>query len=294
METSEGIVFEIHRFSLNDGPGIRTTVFLKGCPLKCLWCHNPESQLFQPQLSFNSEKCLQCFSCVPACLNEVHHFHNNRHSIIWDRCLLSGECVKACPNEALKMIGYKATINEIINEVMKDLNYYKNSGGGLTISGGEPLAQFQFTKQLLIAAKDAGIHTCIDTCGQASQNHFREILPFTDLFLYDYKTTNPYQHKYLTGVDNNLILNNLDYLYHNDASIILRCPIIPGINDNEAHLHSIAYLKTKYPNLKGIEILPYHSMGRNKANQVGNTYKLFNVPDCSENQIRYWNSFIEG
>ena len=294
METpASGIVFDIHRFSLNDGPGIRTTVFLKGCPLKCLWCHNPESQLFQPQLSFNEEKCLHCFNCVPACPNGVHQIHNNKHLVIWDHCLLSGECVTACPNDVLKIIGYQSTVNEIIAEVKKDLSYYKNSGGGITISGGEPLAQFQFTKELLISSKEADIHTCVDTCGQAAQNHFHEILPYTDLFLFDYKTTNPHQHKYLTGTDNRLILSNLDYLYNNGASIIVRCPLIPGINDNEAHLHSIAHLKNKYPKLKAIEILPYHSMGRNKSYQIGNEYKLFNVPDCTEEQIRYWNSFIK-
>jgi glycyl-radical enzyme activating protein len=253
-----GIVFDIHRFSLNDGPGIRTTIFLKGCPLRCDWCHNPESQSFKPQLSFNPEKCLNCFECVKACPNGVHQNLDGKHVINWESCTTSGECVKVCAYDALKIIGSENTITEIISEVLKDINYYRKSGGGLTISGGEPLAQPEFTLELLKAAKKVGIHTCVDTCGLASLDSYKEILPYTDLFLFDYKVTDNKKHKDLTGGGNRQILKNLEYLISNKAEVILRCPLIPTINDEEKHLEGIAEIIKKYPEISSIEIISYH------------------------------------
>jgi len=288
-----GLIFDIHRFSLNDGPGIRTTIFLKGCYLKCEWCHNPESQSFLPQLSFNQEKCINCFDCVKVCPNGAHKIQDEKHFVDWNLCNVSGSCVDVCPTNALKIIGKNSTVEEIISEVLKDKKYYDKSGGGITISGGEPLAQFKFTKGLLIEAKKNNIHTIVDTCGFADQNHYKEILPFVDLFLFDYKLTDDKKHKKFTGVSNKKILENLDFIYRNGASIILRCPIIPGINDDENHLEGIKNLIEKYPNLKSVEIMPYHNLGKDKAKKIGAEYKLSEIKTAGEEDKKRWNNYFE-
>lgn len=287
-----GIVFDIQRFALNDGPGIRTTVFLKGCPMECLWCHNPESQNFKPQLSFNAEKCINCFECANVCPSGVHQNINGKHEVIFDLCKLSGECIEVCPSGALKTIGIQSSVDEVISEVLKDLLYYKNSGGGLTISGGEPLAQYEFTKALLITAKVAGLHTCIDTCGLAKQKHYEEIFPYVDLFLFDYKATGSEVHRELTKVDNKLILRNLNFLLENNANVILRCPLMPGINDKREHLEAIGILADTYPMLKEIRILPYHSFGRDKAERIGMKSKTLDIPLPSDELKRDWMNII--
>ncbi len=289
---SEGITFDIHRFSLNDGPGIRTTVFLKGCPMKCLWCHNPESQSFKPQLSFNPDKCINCFNCVEACSNGVHKIINDRREVEFNLCSLNGDCVSACTTGALKIIGNSSSVDSIMNEVLKDRLYYEKSGGGITISGGEPLAQPQFTKAILTEAKKAGIHTCVDTCGFAKQKVFEDILELTDIFLFDYKATNPEMHFKLTGVEIKPVLDNLDFLYRNNASIILRCPLIPGVNDTEEHLNGIKNLLTKYPKIHSAELMPYHDMGRDKAAQVGMIYRLRDIKSANKHDKERWLSYF--
>lgn len=288
-----GLTFDIHRFSLNDGPGIRTTVFLKGCYLKCEWCHNPESQSFKPQLSFNPEKCLHCFECIKVCPNNAHQIKDNKHFVDWNRCDLARKCVDVCPSGALKIIGTNTEVEFIISEVMKDKKYYDKTGGGLTISGGEPMAQFEFTKDLLVMAKQKGIHTALDTCGYGKQKYYKEILNYVDLFLFDYKFTNEKLHKDYTGVTNKEILTNLDYIYNNGASIILRCPLIPHINDNEEHLQGIKDIIKKYPLLKALELMPYHNMGRDKANRVGMEYSLSQQKNAEESDKQRWISYFE-
>ncbi|MCF7802621.1 MAG: glycyl-radical enzyme activating protein [Candidatus Marinimicrobia bacterium] len=264
-----GTVFDIQRGAVTDGPGIRTTVFLKGCPLRCTWCHNPESQPIKPQLRFYADKCQNCFECVSACPTGTHIDSNGKHSVRFDRCDLTGNCVTACPNEALEIVGQSMTVDDVMQVVRRDIAYYRNSGGGLTLSGGEPMLQFEFAKALFSAAKQEGIHTTLDTSGYASCRHFQEILPITDLFLFDYKATEPELHERTTGVSNQLIFENLDFLYQQKANILLRCPMIPTVNDTEEHLRAIAALQEKYPNLAGIEIMPYHNMGRKKGQEVG-------------------------
>lgn len=287
-----GLTFDIHRFSLNDGPGIRTTVFLKGCYLKCEWCHNPESQSFRPQLSFNPEKCLQCFECVNACPNTAHKIKDNKHFVDWNLCDLAGKCVEVCPSGALNIIGGRTEVDFIISEVMKDRKYYDRTGGGITISGGEPMAQFEFTKELLAEAKRHGLHTVLDTCGYGEQIHYKEILKYVDLFLFDYKLTDSERHKEFTGVTNDQILDNLDFLYKNGASIILRCPLIPGLNDTDNHLLGIKEIIKKYPDLRAVEIMPYHNMGSDKARRVGMDYKLSSIRNADENDKKRWTSFF--
>lgn len=289
---AKDLIFDIHKFSLNDGPGIRTTVFLKGCPLRCAWCHNPESQSFEPEISYNPDKCINCLECVEACPSNAHTALQGAHVFNRELCALEGECVKVCSTGALKIIGYKEKIENILIDVIKDYSYFIKSGGGLTVSGGEPMAQFEFTRELLRAARQKGLHTCLDTCGMAKTRFYEEILPYVDLFLFDYKCTDPVQHKTLTGAGNSLILENLDFIYRNGAQIILRCPVIPGINDTAEHFGGIISMMQKYPGLKEVQLMPYHSMGRSKAEQISREYQLADIRDANEDDKKKWTGFF--
>lgn len=275
--SEKGIVFDIQRASLHDGPGIRTTVFLKGCLLDCLWCHNPEAVSTKRQLFFHFDKCINCGDCAKVCKDDVHHLLDGKHTIDFDKCTFCGKCVEACNSNALKIIGKEMSIDEVMLEVMADLDFYTNSGGGMTISGGEPLLQFSFSKELLQRCKEMGINTCVETSGFVSEAHFLEILPMVDILLFDYKITGSDKHRKFTGVPNESILSNLDLAYHAGIPIILRCPIVPGINDTEQHFRLICALDEKYPNLKGIELLPYHDVGNNKRTSIGTYRTLENL-----------------
>lgn len=217
-----GTIFDIQRFCLDDGPGIRTVVFLKGCPLNCLWCHNPESQ--RP---------------------EIQRYTDND-----------------------EIIGRKTDITKVMETVLRDLDYYQQSGGGITLSGGEPLMQPSFCEELLLNAKAHGLHTCIETCGYAKRPAFERVLPHTDLFLYDIKAA-PELHRKLTGQDNRLILENLEYLLQNGAAVHMRCPIIPQINDNETHFAYLASILKRFPSIQAVELMPYHNMGVGKSRRLG-------------------------
>lgn len=268
-----GTVFDIQRCSMHDGPGIRTSVFFKGCPLSCKWCHNPESQSIKQQLAFYSDKCTFCGKCATLC-PEVHQLHGMQHTLDLAACTFCGSCEKRCPSHALKVIGKTVSVEEIMDVVRKDRNYYKQTGGGLTVTGGEPFSQFEFLKELLKAAKKEQIHTCVETCGYVRWDRLEELLPFVDLFLFDYKVTSPELHKQNTGVDNFLILENLERLYEHQKKTVLRCPVIPGYNDTMEHFKGIAWMERKYPCLEGIEIMPYHNLGKAKAFAIGKDYEV--------------------
>lgn len=286
--TTSGLIFDVQRFALNDGPGIRTTVFLKGCPLNCQWCHNPESQSFAEQLSFNFSKCTNCLSCVEACPYGAHYVNNGVHKMNHDICKTCGKCVDSCLYNALKIFGKNADADSLMVEIKKDFQYYKASGGGLTISGGEPMSQFTFTKALLMAAKEKGIHTCLDTCGYAPTEYYEEILHYVDIFLFDYKATDDNKHKELTGVSNALILKNLNYLYSKGASIILRCPLIQGINDDIEHMRELANMYQRYPKLLKIDIMPYHNIGNDKYCQIGKKAPLEELKTVDDAIKKSW------
>jgi pyruvate formate lyase activating enzyme len=292
MNRDKGIIFDIQRFSLVDGPGIRTTVFLKGCSLRCSWCHNPESQSFKPQLSFNSEKCINCLECLKACPDGAHKQENGKHFLDWSLCSTSAKCVNVCSPGALKIMGHTEYVEQIVTEVLKDKNYYNRTGGGVTVSGGEPLSQPEFTLQLLKEFKKYGLHTVIDTCGAVKEKSYRDILPYTDLFLFDYKITSGSEHKKYTGAGNELILSNLDFLYKNNAAIILRCPVIPGINDNEEHFYRIKKIMRQYPAIKSVELMPYHNMGRGKAERIGLAYAFPELKTTDEKTRQEWLSYF--
>lgn len=263
-----GRIFDIQRFSLHDGPGIRTTVFLKGCPLQCAWCCNPESQSAAFELAFDANKCTACGNCINECSQQVFVLKNGTLQVERTRCNACEGCLKSCETQALKIYGSQSDVGEVIEEVLKDKAYYETSGGGLTISGGECMMQPKFVLNLLKKAKAHNIHTCIETCGLAKQKNYEQIFPYTDLFLFDFKITDDSLHQHYTGQSNRLILSNLRFLSSMGADIILRCPIVPNINDTIAHFNNIAMLYHEL-NIQHIEVMPYHNFGAHKYTQLG-------------------------
>lgn len=268
MEVS-GIVFDIRRCALHNGPGIRTVVFLKGCPLNCVWCHIPESIVHRPQISFDRERCNDCLACVAVCPHGAHQAQAGVHRLDFDRCQVCGTCVTVCESGALALIGKEMSVSQVLDEVLPDSAHCRRSGGGITLSGGEPMVQFRFARALVAQAKAHGIHTCLETRGLARPEPYAKILPHVDLFLFDYKATDACRHKALTGVSNGRILANLDFLYRRGASIVLRCPLVPDVNDDPAHLAGIAQLAAKYPDLVGIELVISHDWNREKGVHIG-------------------------
>jgi len=265
-----GMVFDIQKFSIHDGPGIRTTVFLKGCPLRCLWCHNPESQEREPEISFIPTKCVGCGHCFKACPENCHAMDPD-HGRIFDRtrCRRCGACTERCYAKALEMIGREMSVEDVLADVEKDQPFYETSGGGVTVSGGEPLYQFEFTFALLQEAKRRGLHTCIETCGFAPFHRLERLAPYVDLFLYDYKETDPSRHRQDTGAPREVIVENLIRLDHLGAKTILRCPIIPGLNARDEHFTGIAALANCLGNIQEIHLMPSHPLGKSKSERLG-------------------------
>lgn len=285
---TQGTLFALERCSLHDGPGLRTTVFLKGCPLHCLWCHNPESQSYRPELYDLYEKCVLCGICTTVCSKGCHRIDDNGRHIQRSRCDACGDCARACPQSALEIKGYSAKAEAVMAIVEEDRAFYDASGGGMTVSGGEPMAQFEFTKALLSLAKAAGIHTCIETSGFAPVHRWRRIKENTDLILFDFKESDPGNHLLYTGVRLNIILNSLFELERLGAPVILRCPLIPGMNDRTDHLHAIAALAGKLRNITEINIMPYHPMGKSKSHRIGKSYPLEETGYAEQAQWEEW------
>ena len=258
-------IFDIQRSSFVDGPGIRTTVFFKGCNLRCKWCHNPESQSFEKQMLFYKDKCTGCGKCREVCPNHLQS------------CDFCGKCELYCPAEARKICGREYTSDEVLAEVIKDKAFYDNSGGGVTFSGGECMLQLDFLREILEKCKSAGIHTAVDTAGNVPWESFEKILPFTDLFLYDIKAFGAELHRKGTGVSNELILENLKNL-SGRADIIVRIPVIGGYNDNDEEIRQIADFLKQIKIIKA-ELLPYHAMGEHKYTALGRNTESFNVPN---------------
>lgn len=287
-----GRILSIERCSMHDGPGIRTTVFFKGCPLRCLWCHNPESQAFEPELYYLRERCRFCAACVAACRHSVHAVAEGEHELDRERCAVCGRCVEACPAQALEIKGSQWSVAEIMSEVEKDRAYYDSSGGGLTVSGGEPTSQYDFCRALLAQARTAGIHTCLETCAATSARRLTELARLVDLWLIDWKETDPALHERYTGVDNARIRENILSLDAAGAEILLRCPIVPGLNDREDHLAGIAELAGQMRNIRGIEVMAYHPMGASKSRAIGRTYPLEGVDYPEAAEVDRWRAAI--
>ncbi len=259
-----GMIFDILRCGTDDGPGVRTTVFFKGCPLRCRWCHNPESQSFLPQLSFDFEKCVSCGRCAAVC--SCHGIQDGRHTVNFGKCVSCGKCVPVCPMNALEIKGKRSSVEDVMRIVRRDVPYYNRSGGGVTFSGGEPFAQADFLRALLSCCKEEKINTAVETGGFFPASVLPSILPLVDLFLWDYKVTE--DSLYWTGADREAILQNMRYVCGHGGKVRLRCPVIPGVNDNETHMAAIAALAREYA-LTGVDILPYHNMGVYKSEKLG-------------------------
>lgn len=264
MGINKGIIFNIQRCCTDDGPGIRTNVFLKGCPLRCTWCHNPEGQEYKRQLTYDDNKCIDCRSCASVCKFSAHTFDEGKHNVHRERCKLSGECTKYCPTKALEIVGGEVSVEALVAEIEKDRVFFENSGGGVTLSGGEPMFQVEFTYTLLKELKKRGLHTCMETCGYCKAEDLKRVIPYTDLFLYDIKETDDQLHKKYTGRSNKLILSNLKFLNNEGSAIIIRCPIIPNLNDRESHWTAVADIANSLSNVEGIELEPYHPFGITK------------------------------
>lgn len=289
----KGMVFDIQKFSIHDGPGIRTTVFLKGCPLKCLWCHNPESQQREREISFMPEKCIGCGWCFENCPPKGHVMENGKHVLHRSACIRCGKCTEKCYAGANTIIGKEMTVDEVIAEVLKDKPFYETSNGGMTISGGEPMYQFKFTAALLAEAKKQGLHNCLETCGFTQFENLRKIMPMVDLFLYDLKETNPANHQRYTGVALQPILDNLFALDQAGAAICLRCPIIPGLNDRNEHFHAIAAIAEKMSKVLEINLMPYHPLGESKLNRLGKPSIIDGKTFADEKAVAEWVKIVQ-
>jgi pyruvate formate lyase activating enzyme len=276
-----GSVFNIQRFSVHDGPGIRTTVFLKGCPFHCPWCHNPESISTEREIALRADRCIRCGDCMTVCKNNAVYHENGSYAIHRELCKKCGACVEVCVSNARAVIGNEMTTDEVMKEIRKDGTFYRQSGGGVTFSGGEPLLQHAFLLTLLQACQQEGIHTTVDTTGCTSAPVLKSIVEYVDLFLYDLKIVNDEKHRILTGVSNQLLLGNLQLLAEMNKKVIVRMPLLPGLNDDEENVRSLGDFVCSLTSISEINILPYHRSGVEKYQRIGSEYQMESlaIPD---------------
>ena len=269
IEETAGTIFDIVKFSTHDGPGIRTAVFFKGCPLHCWWCHNPEGQFPISQLVYREERCIHCFSCVEACPNHAIQIIDGTPTILRDSCRLSGLCALVCQTKAREIAGKRLRVSDVMEEVEKDNIFYDESGGGVTFSGGEPYMQAAFLQNLLEACKEKGIHTAVETCGFVNAETLMATRPYVDLYLYDLKAIDNETHRKFTGVSNEIILKNLRQLSRSHNQVIVRFPVIPNVNDDDENVLRLGEFVLSLGSVKEIDVLPYHELGVEKYKRLG-------------------------
>jgi pyruvate formate lyase activating enzyme len=284
---SMGLVFDIQKYSLHDGPGIRTTVFLKGCPLECSWCHNPEGISPQGEMVVMENRCIECGECRRACPQAQGVAGGRALPAEIEHCERCGACLEACPTGGRRLIGREIPVTQLLETIEQDRVFYEDSGGGVTFSGGEPLYQFEFLKDLLRACRDRHLHTVVDTCGFAREGDLLAVAPLTGLFLYDLKMMDDAKHRQYTGVSNVRILSNLQALGAAHEQIWIRVPVIPGINDSERELKGLAHFVAGIPSVRQVNLLPYHRTGLPKARRLGRFSPLAEVePPSAESMSR--------
>lgn len=277
----KGFVFNIQRYSVDDGPGIRTTIFLKGCNLNCQWCHNPESISSKQEILYYRQKCTMCGKCIEVCPEGAHSIGQKGEKIFErNKCTLCGKCVENCFFGALEYAAKAIDVDELVDIVKKDIDFYKNSGGGLTISGGEPLVQREFVNEVFRKTRSIGIHNALDTALNVDWDAVKEVLPVTDLVLLDLKVMDPHIHKKFTGVTNERILENAIKLSEEKVDIIVRVPVVSGVNDNEDNMNKTADFIKGFNRLKYVELLTYHELGKEKIIALGRQYQgeMFKAP----------------
>lgn len=279
-----GFIFNIMHYCLHDGPGIRTTVFFKGCPLACWWCHNPESRSCRPNLMYLEDRCMDCGGCVEVCPNGAIRRVGGT-VVTTSECQFCGTCVETCPAEARQLVGRRMTVSAVIREIEKDLVFWEESGGGVTFSGGEPLAQPEFLDALLDACLERRIHTVVDTCGMAKKEALLHLADKVSMFLYDLKLLDPIKHKVYTGVSNDSILENLELLAERGRPVTIRYPIIPGINDSDENVREMADFLSRL-GLWRINLLPYHRTGTEKYSRLGLPYRLEGLEPPPANHVQ--------
>lgn len=285
-----GIIFNIQKFCVHDGDGIRTCVFLKGCPLRCIWCHNPEGFEKAPLLSFDESKCSSCGRCLSVC--SARKVENGALKIEREKCTVCGKCTELCLNGANEIIGKEMSASQVIDEVMKDKIFYDSSSGGLTVSGGEPSYQAEFAIELLTLAKEKGISIATETCGTGSLDFYKKALALGTTFLFDIKCLDPALHKNLTGADNTRIMANLRFLMDSGADIIIRLPMIPGCNDSDGDIAVLSeFLNKNKQHYRYAEIMPYHSLGTGKAKKAG-INPAYVHQNATDEQISRWCSLF--
>lgn len=286
MSELHGLVFDIRKFSLHDGPGIRTTVFFKGCPLSCQWCHNPESQSSAQEIMLWENRCIRCGTCITNCAVEAISREDGRVVTDRDVCTVCGTCTTYCAADARELVGKRMTVSEIMDDVKRDIVFFEESKGGVTFSGGEPMAQRSFLEELLKSCKALDIHTAVDTSGYAAWKSYDNIREYTDLFLFDLKLIDEERHRHFTGVPNGLILSNLRALSERGHHIIIRVPVVPGVTDDEDNLRGIAEFVASLPHIDRIDLLAYHESAKGKYERLGIPYALPDVRQPSDERMQ--------